>query len=269
MTPSFVKRKTKQFLKILVHSSIIWVFLTTILPQVLLKLSIPLQLNVIPSILSNTEIQLLIAHPDDEVMFFAPTLIELLKPKYNNTISVTCFSTGNAEGLGHIRSRELITSLKILGIDDVEIVDDETKFKDSMSLEWKSNDILEYIKKPIILTFDKDGISLHPNHISLFKAALASSKRVVSLKTWSFWEKYSSTIITNYRIVLKYVQHFTNDNEINNSSDKSVSIFNDLPSVILTIAAMSFGHQSQMVWFRWGWLVVSRYVNSNELIIVK
>jgi len=39
-------------------------------------------------------IALLIAHPDDEVMFFSPTIMALTKPELGNTLQVICFSSG-------------------------------------------------------------------------------------------------------------------------------------------------------------------------------
>jgi N-acetylglucosaminylphosphatidylinositol deacetylase len=47
---------------------------------------------------------IVIAHPDDEAMFFVPTIKYLRK--YNN-ISLLCLSNGNATGLGRIREKEL------------------------------------------------------------------------------------------------------------------------------------------------------------------
>lgn len=37
---------------------------------------------------------LVIAHPDDEAMFFAPTLLGLLAPSAHNTVHLLCLSTG-------------------------------------------------------------------------------------------------------------------------------------------------------------------------------
>ena len=44
--------------------------------------------------LRGKHISLLIAHPDDEAMFFAPTLLALAKPKLENQLRIICFSTG-------------------------------------------------------------------------------------------------------------------------------------------------------------------------------
>ena len=44
--------------------------------------------------LRNKRICLLIAHPDDEAMFFAPTVLALTKPDLGNHLKILCFSTG-------------------------------------------------------------------------------------------------------------------------------------------------------------------------------
>jgi N-acetylglucosaminylphosphatidylinositol deacetylase len=42
----------------------------------------------------NKRILLLIAHPDDEAMFFAPSLLALTKDKYGNHVKILCLSSG-------------------------------------------------------------------------------------------------------------------------------------------------------------------------------
>lgn len=44
--------------------------------------------------LNNKRICLLIAHPDDEAMFFAPTLLALTDPTSGNHVKILCLSSG-------------------------------------------------------------------------------------------------------------------------------------------------------------------------------
>ncbi len=44
--------------------------------------------------LRNKRICLLIAHPDDEAMFFAPTLLALTNPELGNHVKILCLSSG-------------------------------------------------------------------------------------------------------------------------------------------------------------------------------
>jgi N-acetylglucosaminylphosphatidylinositol deacetylase len=44
--------------------------------------------------LRNKRICLLTAHPDDEAMFFAPTLLALTQPELGNHVKILCLSSG-------------------------------------------------------------------------------------------------------------------------------------------------------------------------------
>lgn len=87
---------------------------------------------------SHERFLLLTAHPDDEAMFFAPTILGLqgsapvLRAQPDSPEQVVlseetasrshiyslCLSVGNADGLGSTRREELTQSLNILGVDD-------------------------------------------------------------------------------------------------------------------------------------------------------
>lgn len=259
----------KAVVRVTTISFICWTILTTTLPLLNIKFQSQTALNAVPDVLQNTNIQILIAHPDDEVMFFGPSILQLLKKQYNNHISLTCFSTGNNQGLGSIRSEELVRSLQILGITDYEIVNDETKFRDAMDISWDEQDILPYIKAEaqVILTFDGDGISNHPNHKSLYMASLRTNKKVFALKSWDMHEKYSFSLLTCLQLVKNYYIPSIWGTEPTKSAN--IFIYSDLADYLTTLTAMVAGHKSQMVWFRYGWVVLSKYLNSNELVQVK
>lgn len=76
--------------------------------------------------LTQKRICLLIAHPDDEAMFFAPAVLALARPESGNHLKILCLSSGNAEGLGETRKKELVKSALTLGLqseDDVLVID--------------------------------------------------------------------------------------------------------------------------------------------------
>lgn len=77
--------------------------------------------------LRSKRIALLIAHPDDEAMFFSPTVTRLTDPSLRNTFRILCLSTGTAGGLGEVRRGELYKSAALLGVsrkEDIVILDD-------------------------------------------------------------------------------------------------------------------------------------------------
>ena len=65
-----------------------------------------------------SNVLLLTAHPDDECMFFAPTVLALQETALQHPpkLHSLCLSVGNANGLGETRRRELEGSLDVLGI---------------------------------------------------------------------------------------------------------------------------------------------------------
>ena len=65
--------------------------------------------------ISGNRILVVTAHPDDECMFFGPTLLALS----HKNVTVACLSTGNFDGLGSIRRVELDKSCRILNAESV------------------------------------------------------------------------------------------------------------------------------------------------------
>lgn len=65
---------------------------------------------------TSPKVLLVTAHPDDESLFFAPTLASLRASDAD--VYLLCLSTGDADGLGTVRQPELIRSLDVLGIPD-------------------------------------------------------------------------------------------------------------------------------------------------------
>lgn len=241
---------------------------------------------------------LLIAHPDDEAMFFSPALLSLSRPELQNRIFILCLSSGDADGLGHIRKKELTKSALLLGIPSAEqvvVVEDE-RFQDSMTQHWDAKEVAKVLQHyfapkmktmsadsapfaniDAIITFDETGVSSHPNHISLFHGASTFLRNLMqrhsgwetpvkmyTLTTTNFVRKYSSIIDAMLTVVMSLFQR-----------KKS----GDFPTPMLTVSgvsglrkaqmAMTNAHQSQMRWFRWGWIGISRYMVVNDLVRVK
>ena len=193
--------------------------------------------------LRNKRICLLIAHPDDEAMFFSPTLLALTHPDLGNHVKILCLSTGNNDGLGAVRQTELVASAKLLGLrapqEDVLVIDSPT-FPDSMTTEWPAKDIAELLssafspasalcsekgsaRKPdrgvrtsegppdatidVLLTFDRAGVSGHINHISLYHGARAWLEGL--MRGYEGWRcPVQLYTLTSTNIVRKYMSIF-------------------------------------------------------------
>ena len=78
---------------------------------------------------------LLTAHPDDECMFFSPTIINLASSV--QSLQVLCLSRGNDQGLGSIRQTELDKSCKVLADTTIECrALDHEGLQDGMDIKW-------------------------------------------------------------------------------------------------------------------------------------
>ncbi|KXJ88926.1 putative deacetylase LmbE-like domain-containing protein [Microdochium bolleyi] len=258
-------------------------------------------------VLRNKRICLLIAHPDDEAMFFAPTVLALTRPETGNHVKILCLSTGDADGLGETRKKELVKSGLLLGLrdeSDVFVIDDPNNFPDSMTTTWRADAIATLLQVTfgpkassdaatvdVILTFDKGGVSAHPNHISLYhgaRAFIASVAASLPADRPAPVDVYTLTSVPIYRKYASFLDIFATLASAAGSSalqraDKPQSLIST--SALWPVAdgprtggvvqapptygtarnAMTQAHKSQMVWFRWGWIGLSRYMVVNDL----
>ncbi|XP_047565159.1 N-acetylglucosaminyl-phosphatidylinositol de-N-acetylase isoform X2 [Lutra lutra] len=119
---------------------------------------------------------LVIAHPDDEAMFFAPTLLGLARLRHR--LSLLCFSAGNYYNQGEIRKKELLQSCDVLGIPRSSImIIDNRDFPDDPGVQWDTERVagtlLQHIEANsinLVVTFDAGGVSGHRNHVALYAA---------------------------------------------------------------------------------------------------
>ncbi|GAB1320877.1 N-acetylglucosaminyl-phosphatidylinositol de-N-acetylase [Madurella fahalii] len=253
--------------------------------------------------LRNKRVCLLIAHPDDEAMFFAPTVLALTRPDTGNHVKILCLSSGNADGLGETRKRELAKSGMVLGLrtpDDVFVVD-KPEFPDSMTKTWDTAAISSLLSSAfapnmsrsrgastaptasidVLITFDAGGVSAHPNHISLYHGAKAFVTALVAGKPG--WappvDLYTLTTVSLPRKYAAFTDVLTTLASWALTTDKKdkkhpggLIFVNGLAGhggITTAWKAMVTAHKSQMVWFRYGWITLSRYMYMNDLRLEK
>ena len=193
-------------------------------------------------------ILLLTAHPDDEIMFFFPTIKNL---KHNN-LYLLCLSNGNYENLGKIREKEIqkicqLLNFRGLFIEDFE--DDINNFWDTEKIQIKVNKYIQKHNIDILITFDNKGISYHPNHISCnIGTNNTEGVEIFNLETVYFYRKY--------------IGYFDIFNIQNNET-----VFFNLN--ILQVIYYMVIHWSQMKWYRLLFLIFSRYSYVNNLKKIK
>ncbi|KAI0346692.1 LmbE-like protein [Trametopsis cervina] len=251
-------------------------------------LQVPLQNNVVEFLKGDADanILLLTAHPDDECMFFAPTVLALAaadaggspQSKKHNVHSL-CLSAGNADGLGDVRRDELSRSLDVLGIEaGRRQLIDHPDLQDDITLKWNKSIITQVLEPyvtqnniTVILTFDTYGISGHPNHKSLPRGVL------------HFLSVFSETHTTPRPRLFALVSHSMGDKYIGPLAALLAKLdllvgslvstgASGLPVFVAGIGAYRralsamMQHRSQLVWFRWLYVSFSRYMWVNEWV---
>ncbi|KAL8893424.1 MAG: hypothetical protein Q9192_005282 [Flavoplaca navasiana] len=252
---------------------------------------------------TNKSIVLLIAHPDDEAMFFSPTLLALTAPGSGNHVKILCLSNGNADELGKTREKELVASGQILGLrgrDDILVLD-SPDFVDGMNTVWeveKVGEVLSQAFSPqpqkgreqkrtdgpkatidVLITFDRSGVSSHPNHIALYYGAkhwlneLMKGKQgwrcpveLHTLTSISITRKYVSFLDAPMTMALGFLSKLKGSRKSERGAGRKQALFvNDTGQWRLGLQAMTRAHRSQMRWFRWGWITFGRYMVVNDL----
>lgn len=143
----------------------------------------------------------------------------------------------------------------------------------------------------VLVTFDASGVSSHPNHISLyhgahaFVAALVEGKAghaapvdLYTLTSLPVWRKYASLLdaaatLAAWGWATTMAKGPKDTPAGGDGKHPAALVF--MSSLVgdagLRTAwrAMTTAHKSQMVWFRWGWITLSRYMVINDLRLEK
>ncbi|RKP28144.1 putative deacetylase LmbE-like domain-containing protein [Syncephalis pseudoplumigaleata] len=213
-----------------------------------------------------TRVLLVTAHPDDECMFFAPTILALGRlPEIE--LHLLCVTKGDHEGQGEQRMRELERSCAVLGIDIANVVVlDHPDFQDSPNARWNTALLGRLIEEHVVrhriarlITFDWRGISGHLNHIALERSVRSVNLPTYTLATVSLLRKYSAMLDIMFSVPLRYVIGASLERE-----DDKLLFVASLEDYRRGVQAMR-EHTSQFIWFRQLYVVFSRYMYINVL----
>lgn len=211
---------------------------------------------------------LVVAHPDDETMFFGPTIFNLLGS--NRSIRILCLSNGNADNIGLQREVEFARVMRSFGTGiDLTIISDR-KLQDSDTLYWDPGVVAKYMADHIynssiqtLVTFDSYGVSGHTNHRSIYYAlqtlrlSLKQPKiDLLVLKSVNIFRKYMFFLDSVFTMASSYLTMA--------QSARAFSLALDLTSHSSLKQILKL-HASQMVWYRQLYMVFSRYMFINDL----
>lgn len=230
---------------------------------------------------------LIVAHPDDESMFFVPTL-RALKAS-DETFWILCLTTGDYDGLGNIRSLEMLQTGQLLGADKTLVCD---TLKDHPTKRWNVSEVQQQIQhalrnamgpndswsRLVLLTFDRYGVSGHVNHIDTYHGTCAllrqgelilpkqqSSENTVAIPVEGWTLTSERNIISKYIPLVSWIlfmwSFFFRVGTV--QMNPNYRIYRSIePS--WSWKAMST-HHSQFVWYRRLFVVFSCYTYVNRL----
>jgi N-acetylglucosaminylphosphatidylinositol deacetylase len=210
-----------------------------------------------------------IAHPDDEVMFFGPSILR------SETAFILSISSGSPNS--SLRASEFQAACQVLGTPGRCFIDKANALPDGFQYEWSREDIRSIVSKFVkiiqpnrIVTFDRHGVSKHPNHVAIWRALAADGAKKNGLRgNETFCEEIDVPIywLRTAPGILKYMGFYGAVAQFFGRS-RDVGFFamtppSDIISMKLEKAFLQ--HQSQQVWYRMVWMVMSRFMYFNHL----
>lgn len=132
----------------------------------------------------------------------------------------------------------------------------------------------------ILITFDNSGVSSHPNHISLYHGARTFIATLIQAKPdspspVSLYSLTSVNILRKFTSFLDIIATLISFRGVKHADQARPGGLVFLNSLVGDAAlgtawkAMTEAHKSQMVWFRYGWITLSRYMVINDLRLEK
>ena len=134
----------------------------------------------------------------------------------------------------------------------------------------------------VILTFDQHGISNHINHRSLYHGAVHFLRALMkekpgfecpvtlyTLTSLSIFRKYAGVLDAPFSMVqgaFSNVYARLSRQKKDGEGPARLLFVSSVAEWFTAQSAMVKGHKSQMVWFRWGWITVGRYMTVNDLV---
>lgn len=239
-----------------------------------------------------------IAHPDDESMFFVPT-ITAISSKDGTCCWLLCLSNGNYDGLGKQREDELKrVGRHYLHMDRVIVIDDPL-LQDSPTARWPEEAISKVLEEQLltvvrdttnistavateqqqqfnIYTFDSEGVSGHINHKDTYLGVQYFLGKQRHDTTRATIRAYELVTVTNvfqkylplWHWMVLFLHTFLNGSliplsEPRTDPDTVATLHYTLYQPWVNWKCMA-GHASQFVWYRRLFVIFSCYTYENR-----
>jgi len=138
-----------------------------------------------------------------------------------------------------------------------------------MKTDWSAKVITEYLEDRVqasgpfdaIITFDEGGVSLHPNHRACYNAIRHLTESSILSPSMSLYALQTVPVTIKFlSLPLAVARQLIPANPLHR-----VRFLSSLKGYFIAIRAMT-AHQSQLVWFRYLYIMTSIYMYNNELI---
>ncbi|GFF31092.1 N-acetylglucosaminyl-phosphatidylinositol de-N-acetylase [Aspergillus udagawae] len=281
----------------IVSSLCVIVALTALCLYVLLAYYLANDPRLVPVAFQHAKSILLVtAHPDDETLFFSPS-ITYRRDDPHVQRALLAISSGNYEGIGDRRRQEIHDSCSVLGIvPDRCVVLDNAELQDNPKKWWNEDLIKDLVASHVqkwnvdlIITFDNGGVSGHINHravsagVRKYITSTPQAPPAYTLQSTFLLRKYSSlidlipTAIPFSWRILKAILTSPVASAADGVHDLSpLDAYNDKVLLVspwrtyLVSRAAFSQHASQYSWDRSFYLVISRYMwfnNLNKMVV--
>lgn len=197
------------------------------------------------------------AHPDDETFSSGGTIAKLTKRGVDvELITATRGEKGlvgdppvcRKEELGKVREQELRKAAKILGISKIYFLDfiDNTLYK--IPLAKIAVRILEILKKEnpdVVVTFNEEGGSRHPDHIRISRAATSAFDqylRIAKKRVKLYYTANPRSLIKKFE---KMGLGYTAFGKIQGTPDKEITTIINISDTVKTKIKAGRQHRTQ------------------------
>jgi N-acetylglucosaminylphosphatidylinositol deacetylase len=196
---------------------------------------------------------LLVAHPDDESMFFGPTFQRLRKKEGGLTVVVA--TNGEKGGDSAARQEEISGLCKEAGVPLFLLGGEDGGLFCNKDMQHKVMDIVNKTGCTAIITFDADGVSGHSDHAACCAIAcevcVETGTKLYSLETKSLLLKYGFFGVGSVK------------------RRGCITKTRSLGDFMEARRRMLVHHKSQMLWYRYLYLLFSTYFDLNVLLRIK
>lgn len=197
--------------------------------------------------MSTRRILLVFAHPDDE-SFATGITISKYAARNDSQVFLLCATRGQAgkagdpplctpEELPQFREQELLEASRILGIEQVDILDYVDKQVDTVPMEELVGQITAAIGRyqpQIVITFAPHGISGHPDH-----------RRISQATTIAVESLENSSVRKLYQVTLPSKEPFIGVKNIHTDPLEAITTRIECTECVETVAQALLAHRTQ------------------------